>query len=100
MVTPREATLNAQSPFGTNAPGYVSTLRLSVDVTFSDATLGHTATWTSSNPARATVASDGTVTVPSTATPGQVTIRAEAGGFFDEALIHVTTVGDVFLIVE
>ncbi|MNU10999.1 hypothetical protein D3C72_2585190 [compost metagenome] len=58
--------------------------------------------WSSSNNQRAVVGSDGTVTAPSTATPGTVTITATAAGsqISSSATITVTAFGQVDVIVE
>ncbi|HEY9899572.1 MAG TPA: hypothetical protein V6D00_10360 [Pantanalinema sp.] len=58
--------------------------------------------WSTSDPARALVATDGTVHAPSTATAGPVSITATALGasVAASALITVTTAGRINVIVR
>ncbi|MBM3267295.1 MAG: Ig-like domain-containing protein [Candidatus Sericytochromatia bacterium] len=101
-VAPKTGELNAKAPTGTNLPGFVSTMKLSVVVTLSDAATTSVVDWTSSDPLRVTVGSDGTVTALASASPGDVTITATAKGssLSDKATITITTKGRLDVTVE
>lgn len=102
VVSPSSATLNAGAPSGSNASGFVSSLRLSATVTMSDGSTHSQVAWASLDPQRVVVAPDGTVRALATATPGEVSIIATAVGstVSGSATVTVTSNGRVNVIVE
>lgn len=99
MVSPTAYTLFVPAPGGTNASGYVSSVTLSATVLMSDTTTHGDVTWSSSDPAKATVDADGTVKARQ---EGLVTITATAAGssVSESATVTILSQGRVRVIAQ
>ena len=101
--TPAVFSVAVESLDGTTlvvSPTSDATLRLKAKVIFLDASLGDTATWTSSDTAMAQVSQAGVVSKGTNPTSGTVTITATAGGKSGALVITVGVKGSITVIVN